>query len=1121
MTFNRAVRLALLSFATTLALLGFAPAALATPLIHLDSNANTTVAQGEAIVYHLQVSNVGDQATDGSPLILHATMPATLPAIAAAEYPGESFWDCSTTIFPADKVNCVEDPAGVYGPASVQRPHDPTSRTTTLTITAQATSAADGTLTPRFDLYGGGAALPGGGACAAAPPGLPCAATADPTSIAQSPPGFGIDAFDARLDSDAEGAPQIAAGAHPYDYSTFIDFNRATNSNPLLGDVWPVGAAKDVFADLPPGFTGNPNVTGEARCTTAQLSAQPQMCPAAAQVGLTTVFSSQGAKLGDPLPVFVMVPPATSAARFGFDVAGSVVVLDATVRSGIDYGITVASRDIPEGLALAGTRLTFWGVPADPSHDVARSCPGEFDPWGGGASVSEPGQFNPACSADYTRPPELPFFRNPTSCVGPTATAVRTDSWQNPGVFAASSFLSHESPGYPSAPEEWGEAAGNDHCPEVPFHPSFSATPTTNAAESPSGLNVDLSLPQNGLTDPNAISESDLEGARVTLPEEMTVNPAQANGLGACTLTEIDLHGENTEPACPDSSKIGEMRITTPLLDHSIDGSVYLAAQNDNPFNSLLALYIVADDKAQTGTVIKLAGKIVTNPQTGQLETVFTDQPQLPFEHLHLELWGGDHAPLITPASCGEFATVAKLSPWASPDEEVPLSSSFTITVGPNGSPCPGKPLGFNPKLSAGTQSPLAGTFSPFNLRLTREDATQRLTGLAVSPPPGLLASLRGIPYCSDASLASIPAAEGTGAVEAASPSCPAASRLGTVSAGAGAGPDPFFVQTGRAYLAGPYKGAPLSMAIVTPALAGPFDLGNVVVRTALQIDPESARITAVSDPIPTIIHGIPLDLRDLRVNLDRPNFTLNPTSCDPMSVNATAAGSEGGSADLSNRFQVGECARLAFKPQLSFRLKGKTRRGGNPALTATLRFPKTKNANIARVSTSLPHSEFLAQAHIRTICTRVQYAAGGGGGAECPKGSVYGHARAFTPLLDQPLEGPVYLRSSNHPLPDLVASLGGQIHVDLVGEVSSNKATGGLRTTFAAVPDAPVSKFVLSLPGGSKSLLENSTDICRGSHRAIVQMDSHSGKIHDFRPKLRVGCHGPSAGKGRHHHKR
>jgi hypothetical protein len=496
--------------------------------------------------------------------------------------------------------------------------------------------------------------------------------------------------------------------------------------------------------------------------------------------------------------------------------------------------------------------------------------------------------------------------------------------------------------------------------------------------------------------------------------------------------------------------------------------------------------------------------------------TVFRDNPQLPFNHYKLHFFGGAHGVLITPPTCGTHTTRSTLTGWANPDQPVARQDSFQITQGANGAPCPAgegaRP--FAPGFEAVSRNPQAGTLAPFALKISREDGEQELSRIDTTLPPGLVAKLAGIPYCPEAALASVPQTPGSGAGELARTSCPSASQIGILSAGSGAGPDPFYLNTGRVYLAGPYEGAPLSLAVVTPALAGPLDLGNVLVRVALRVDPETAQVHAISDSLPIWVHGLPLDLRRLVLAVDRPGFILNPTSCEAMQVPATITALQGAVANVSDRFQVGGCQNLPFKPKLSVKLKGKTKRTGHPALIAKLR-AKPGEANIATTALTLPPSEFLAQSHIRTICTRVQFAADGGGGAGCPKGSVYGHAVARTPLLDQPLEGPVYLRSNGgeRELPDLVAALDGQIHIDLVGYVDS--VNGGLRTRFEGVPDAPVSSFVLKMKGGAKSLLENRTNICLKPHRATLAMAGHNGKVRSSRPRVGVvGCKKRSGGR-------
>jgi hypothetical protein len=515
----------------------------------------------------------------------------------------------------------------------------------------------------------------------------------------------------------------------------------------------------------------------------------------------------------------------------------------------------------------------------------------------------------------------------------------------------------------------------------------------------------------------------------------------------------------------------------------------------------LIAIYIAAADPV-SGVVLKLAGHVEADPVTGQLTTRFTDNPQLPFEDLDVNFFGGPRAALRSPATCGAYATTSTMTPWSAPQSGPAAtgSDSFTVTSAPGGGGCAPTEAAqpHQPSFSAGTVAPVAGEPSPFVLRLQREDGSQTLRGLNVSLPRGLLAKLAGVPYCADSAIAEASSKSGT--AEQAGPSCPAASQVGTVSVGAGAGTSPFFV-AGKAYLAGPYKGAPLSLAIVTPALAGPFDLGTVVVRAALQVDPETAQVRVISDPIPTILQGIPLDVRSIAVNVDRPDFTLNPTNCEPTAVNGEAVSLAGQVAPLSNRFQVGGCRGLDFSPDLSIKLTGKTKRTGHPALQAVLQ-AKAGEANIGTAVVTLPPGEQIDNAHVQQPCTRVQFDA-----KQCPARTILGRARATSPLLDAPLEGPVYFRANggSHPLPDIVADLEGQIDIVLVGHIDAVHAR--VRTTFDAVPDAPVSRFTLNLFGGKKGLLINNRDICARPYRAQVKMTGQNGKRHDFQPIVRASC--------------
>jgi hypothetical protein len=870
------------------------------------------------------------------------------------------------------------------------------------------------------------------------------------------------------------------AGAHP-DFTTTFEV-KTDPSSPTApdGSKAPYGATRDLSISLPPGMTGDPHAV--AQCTRLQfatIGVTGGGCPIDSQVGITVL------KLGfaaGPIvePVYNLeAPGGDNVAQIGFFAYSVPVVVDVQLRSESDYGLTATGTGFLSNPALVSATTTLWGVPADHSHDTERLTAQEVLDSEGSIKSSPPRPSGLAPRA---------FMINPTRCGGPEPVGFTADSYANPGLFVSAST----------------ELSPTTGCGSLEFTPDISFTPTSKEADSPSGMDVDLTIDQANISQPATTAPAHLKKAIVTLPRGMSVNPAAANGLGGCSEAQVGLVSESpprfdrAAPACPNASKVGTARIKSPLLDEPIDGSLYVARQGDNPFHSFLAGYLVAQGQ---GATIKLAGRFDLDPQSGQITATFDKNPQQPFSDLALHFKGGENGVLVTPPQCGTYAIETSLVPWSAADPNNPTAaeivhrtSTFDVTSGPDGGPCPNPP-GFSPGFEGGTATPLAGSYSPLLVRASRPDGSQVMRGIDLDLPPGLTAKLAGIPYCPAAALAG---AEGrSGAAELASPSCQPASRVGTVTVAVGAGADPFRV-LGTAYLAGPYKGAPLSLAVVTPAVAGPFDLGVVVVRAALRVDPVTAQVHAVSDPLPTILKGIPLHLRSVTVEANRPRFTLNPTSCDPMRLGATLLGSPTGRA-LFSRFQVGGCGALKFAPKLSLGLRGAGRRGAHPALRAVLK-ARRGEANIGRVSVALPHSEFLAQEHIRTICTRVQFAAD-----NCPKGSIYGRARAFTPLLDEPLEGPVYLRSSSNPLPDLVVALRGQIDIDLAGRIDS--VDGGIRTVFRTVPDAPVTKFVLSMRGGKKNLLVNSRDICAAPARAKVRMLAHNGARRRSQPLLHVRC--------------
>jgi len=896
-----------------------------------------------------------------------------------------------------------------------------------------------------------------------------------------------VERFDGGIETP-EGVTVTEAGGHP----NFVTEFRIAESRNAAGSRIPTQSLRDLDVDLPPGLVGNPSVA--QTCSDADLAGPNATgvvaeCPTGAQVGLAEVDAGALGTLS--AGIYRMQPHTGIPASFAFNAGSSLVYIDTKLVIDDEgaYALRASSLDTSQALPLVGAKLTFWGVPNDPGNDFQRIV------------MEEAGGILLPTFDNRAPGPPVPFMSLPTRCSGTSpVVSMRSRSWQQPTEWTTGSFPFHDGSTPPNP-------VVLDGCEAVPFEPSVTADPTSTEADSTTGLNVRVTLPQR--ENPAGPSTSAMKRISLALPEGMAVNTSSVGGLGTCSSAQIGM-GTEVPVTCPASSKIGTLSINTPLLEKPIDGSVYLASQGDNPFHTLLSLYLVAESK-ERGVLIKLAGKVEPNPDTGRLVATFDDNPQLPFDTLEVKLKSGPRAPLVNPPSCGTYTTTSELSPWSAgdPDNPTPAEivtsrSSFEITAGPGGSPCPNG--SFDPRLSAGTADPLAGSFSTFQLAVGRADGTRLLSSVTASLPEGLLGKLANIPYCPDSVLSSVPTAEGSGAGQMANSNCPAGSQIGTVTVTAGAGSNPFEVKTGKAYLAGPYRGAPLSVAFLTPAVAGPFDLGNVVDRAALKVDPETAAITAVSDPLPTILHGIPLDLRNVKVAIDRPEFILNPTSCDPMSIDSTIIGAGGASASPNSRFQAASCASLAFAPKLAMSVKGKTRRAAYPAFKAVLT-PPPGQANIGRAAVSLPPTEYLENAHIRTVCTRVQYAAGPGGGAQCPAGSIYGFAKAWTPLLDRPLEGPVFLRSSDHKLPDLVASLGGQIHIDLDGRIDSPHKR--IRTTFEMVPDAPVSRFVLEMQGGKKGLLVNNTELCKARPKGTAVFTGQNGKQVTLHPMMKAECGG------------
>jgi hypothetical protein len=1002
----------------------------------------------------LRAENVGAASTSG-PITFTDTLPVGLVPVSVEP-------SCSVS---GQTVTCVRTEPIPPGKAAVPE------------IVVEAEPSASGLMASEATVEGGGA---------------PPVVTSTPVEVGSGLLSFGFlggdGGFKAPLNA-ADGAAATQAGSHPYQLSVAMGFP----SEQVGKEVIPAGQLRDAVVDLPPGEIVNPNSTSSL-CTEAELTADT--CPEGSQIGTVTVVSTlQEFVLPILTPLYNMVPVHGSPSTFAFDPEGLglFIHIAGSLRSDGDYGLTGGSSEIIArvGNPVLGVQLAFWGDPSSSGHDSVR-----------GECLVQSGT---SCHAEEETKTAL--LTAPVQCSGqPTITRGRADSWQETGNFKTASYESADLAGTPVAV---------NGCNQLQYEPSVEAKPTTGLADSPSGLDVDVHQPTN--EDPGGVSPAMMKDIKLVLPKGMSVNPSSAEGLGSCTEAQAHVHsliaGE-----CPDDSKLGSAEVDTPLLDHPVTGALYLAQPLKNPAGSLIGLYLELSDPS-TGVISNLAGKVEADPQTGQLTTVFEQNPQLPLEHIKTHLFTGPRAALRTPAACGTYATRADMTPWSAPQTAVAHpTDSFAIQANPNGGNCPqqGQALPNTSSFTAGTLDPQAAAYTPFVFKLSRQDDTQEIQKIDTTLPPGLTAKLAGVPYCPETGIARAQSRSNPneGILERNDPSCPAASKVGVVDVAAGAGITPLHTQ-GNAYLAGPYQGAPLSLAVITPAIAGPFDLGTVVVRIALHVDPETAKVSAVSGPLPRILYGIPLDIRRIAFELTKSQFTLNPTSCDPMQIAGSLTSTAGTVSPLAVPFQVGGCSALGFKPKLAIRLKGGTTRGAHPALSATVTYPQSgKYANIKTAQVTLPHSEFLDQAHIGTVCTRVQFAAD-----QCPAKSIYGKATATTPILEAPLSGPVYLRSSSHKLPDLVVDLHGQVDVALAGRIDS--VDGGIRTTFEAVPDAPVSKFTLQMQGGKKGLLVNSTNLCRHpkTNKAISLMEAQNGKVFDTEPALANSC--KKAKKHRKHHKK
>jgi hypothetical protein len=949
-----------------------------------------------------------------------------------------------------------------------------------------------------------GAAKPGGeNVFEVSGGGAPSAASVStPVGLGEGPAPFGVESFEV-LPEEEGGAPTTQAGAHPFQLTTMMRLNE-TAEVPFQP-----AQPRNLTVDLPAGFVGN--AAAVPKCPYAVFTAPENNffnpCPADTAVGV----ASAGVVLFHPphpvsyfdpvVPVFNLPPVAGEPARFGFVAGGNVtVVLDTHVRAGGDYGVTTTVQNLTESGGTLSSIVTLWGVPGDPVHDTARGseCLLHHQEPGCGPSLSS----------------QTPFLTMPSSCESPFESDLVAQSW-----------VSGTEPLVPFSSSYKGVVDG---CNREGFEPRLEVQSSTSAAFSPTELRVHLNLPQQTGEAPGGVSEADVRNTKVTLPAGLQVNPAAAGGLAACSEKEIGYREgtpdgrlifleesqaeryaeESHHYACLPASKIGTVRVKTPLLEEELTGAVYQAAQGANPFGSLLAVYVVAE-APKAGVRVRLAGKVQVEPD-GQLVSTFPNTPQTPFEDFQLNFFGGGRAPLAT-TGCGSYQTTSVFESWADGTPVSPLTPPFQVSTGPDGGACSSP--GFTPAFSTSTTSNRAGGFSPLVTTITRQDGEQTLGTVSVTTPRGLLGMISKVTPCGEA--------------QANLGACPVASKIGHVRIGVGVGNEPLALpEPGKpedpVYLTGPYKGAPFGIAIVAPAEAGPFNLDEngrpVVVRGKIEVNPLTGQATISTDPAPTRLQGIPLDVRAVEVVVDKPGFIFNPTSCNPTSVNGTIGSSEGATENVSSRFQAADCANLPFKPSFKVLTHAHhTKRKG--AYLQVIVKSSAGQANIGRVHVKLPRFLPSRLETLKHACSEAQFAKNPAG---CPTGSYVGTATASTPVLPVPLSGPaIFVSHGGAAFPNLDIILqGDNVTLELIGDTFINK--GITTSTFASIPDAPVNQFVLTLPEGPHSALAANGNLCKEKPRMPTTITGQNGAVIEQDTKITVlGCKKASAhGKAHAHHK-
>jgi hypothetical protein len=976
----------------------------------------------------LEPFRVGDQGSSIRATVTNTGPdPTTVPTtVHVATPPGVSLSALSTT---STGVACNVDAA-----ECVRSTAWPVNQAVTFTARFSIDSSAASDASFEVDVSGGGADP----------------VTANHDIVIEPFRPFGVHDFTAGAFDDL-GNDYTQAGGEPYEASAEFFFNRNTLKD---GSYQPVEDVRRVITELPVGFYGNPQAVVE--CTEAQMT--NFLCPPEAQVGIADV-DIRGTEdlLGSPgrASVYRMKPQPGYVAEFGFSISGiGTVYLFASVRSDSDYGVDITVPSSPSNPRIQSAAVTLWGRPADSRHDALRCANHGFGP--------------AFCPSTPSSAPSVRFLTNPSECTGlPVVTVLKIDSWQNQGDFKAFEAL---------APAVTG-------CDDLTFEPSVDIDPTTSLPDAPTGLDVDLGFPTEA--DDGGLAPPPLKKAVVTLPEGMSINPSAAGGLAACTDEQLNLKSKDPV-TCPDAAKVGTVTATSPLLEETLSGGVYIRSQNsDDPESGEMFRLALVLENEERGLSIRLPGQVRVDKDTGRIEATFDNNPQLPVADVNVKFKQGPRAPLATPATCGPKTFDTVLTSWGG--QTVERSSTFDVD-------CVAGLGGFAPVFDAGAVNPVAGRFSPFAVSIAKPDRDSALDGVSLKLPTGLLARIKGNLN----------------------------TQVGSVQAFAGPGSQPFMLP-GTVTLEGAYGDAPYSLRVVVPAKAGPFDLGDVVVRQKVYVDRVTAQVTVVSDPVPTIVKGVPARLQRLEVLVDKPGFMINPTSCEAKEITGTLDSVAGQTAAVRSRFQVGECAALPFKPKLAMRLTGRKQvsTGKHPGVKAQVNQTGVGEAGIKRAKVTLPKSIALDPENAQALC---EFEDGTKPDLEnhCPKGSIVGRARAKTPLLERDLVGNVYFvknvrkdaKTGNtiRTLPMIVVALRGEIAINLKGESSTTKA-GRLVNTFNNVPDAPITKFNLNIKGGKNGILavtrtrKAKINICASRQTAQTDMDGQNGRRHDFNVRMKAPC--------------